>query len=259
MKRLIILILIYFTVVQSFGCAAWAAYDENPVPNMMAVIEPATAQTATCKNVPEQTRLMAAEGQVIPGVAIYSCNFGCDEATRLAKEGVYIGSNSIRNYIDLKGGNILLNAERDIVVGTWSGNIRVRAGAIAFIMASDKDIAIYDLLQTKPKQISVTVSKNRIFMKPERMLVLTEQEAKNFESLEVDCHRIAYRNVQPLDLNGQCEIIRGFGADFSVAEAVITIQPLRQLAISRNREDRATVQKMLKESVHFAANPKIVL
>jgi hypothetical protein len=239
MKRLTILALICFTVGQSFDCLASSASEDKLAPNMVSGAKPSS-------------------DSVISGVALFAYNLGGDEAKRLAKDGIFIGRNSVGNYIDLEGGNILLNPDKDIVIGTRLGDIKIRSGAIAFIMALDKDIVVYNLFQTQPKQVCVTVNKHKVFMEPEHMLVLTIQDAKDFENLKTDCHRIAYSNVQPLDLNGE-HITKGFVADFSVGAAVATIEPLKQLAASNNREDKTIIDKILKGSAHFATGPEKLL
>ncbi len=259
MQRLAILILLCFAVLQPSDEALCDTLEEKLPPDIVVVPAPSADQMAADKStIPEQSQSIETDTPSIPGAAIYACHIGYDEAKRLAKDGVYIGSRSMRNYIDFEGGNILLNPETDIVVGTRLGNIDVKSGAIAFIMHAGKDLVIYDLCQTKPKQISILVTKRRIYIEPGRMLVLTGQDVKDFENLEA-CHHIAYCNVQFFDLNAQHEIMKGFIADFSVSAAIIAIGPLRQLSVSKNREDKAIVEKILKGHGHFAIAPVNIL
>ncbi len=62
------------------------------------------------------------------------------EANRLAQEGVFIGTSSERNYIALESGNILLNPEKDIVIGTDEGKICIKSGAAVFVAKSDPGV-----------------------------------------------------------------------------------------------------------------------
>jgi hypothetical protein len=245
-----LLISLLLTAGQSVYLAACAESTEKP--EVVALAQPAPAQMKTFKNtVPEEPRLVQIDNQVIPGVTIYSANIGGDEASRLAKDGVFIGSNTAHNFIDLQGGNILLNPEKDIVVGSKLGKVFIGAGANVFIVNSGPDLVVYDLLQTKPKQVSVIVKVNkyRVPLEPGRMLVLTEQAVKNFEKLEIDCHRVTYHNPQTLNLRLQKEAVKAFAADFSIASAMVTIQPLKGLTLSSNKQDKLAVEKLVKGAV----------
>jgi hypothetical protein len=258
-----LIICLTLTVGQAVYLTARAQSIESPIPQMVAMAQPSAAQIATCKNaLKEESRLVEINNQFIPGVAFYAATISGDEARRLAKDGVIIGGNSGKNYIDLQDGNILLNPEQDIVVGTKSSKIFIGAGASVFVVNSGPDVVVYDLLQTKPKQVSVTVlvNKQKIILEPGRMCVLTGQDIKNFEKLEIDCHRVAYRNAQSLDLAGSKETVKGFAADFSIASAMVTIQPLKRLTISNNKQDNMTVDRLVKGAVllgDFASSPTL--
>lgn len=258
MKRLItqIFICLTLTVGQGSYSAVCAESDKMSAPNVVALAAPSTSAMATKKAVLEETRVI--DEQFIPGIAIYASNFGGDEANRLAQDGVYIGENSFGNYLDLKGGNILLNPKGDMVVGTRVGKIVIDAGAIVFLVDSGQDVVIYDLMQTKPKQVCTIINKRKTFIEPGRMLVLTNQEMKDFEKLEIDCHRVSYRNAQPLVVADKSGTTKVFAADFSIAAAMTAIQPLKRLTMSRNREDKLAVERMLKAAVvlgDFAVSP----
>ncbi len=248
------------TAVQAVYLAAFANSNEASTPDVVALAQPSPVQTGACKNaLQEETRFIEAQNQFVPGVAIYASSIGGDEANRLAKDGVFIGGNSVRDYIDLQGGNILISPDKDLTIATRSGNIHVGAGAVAFVIDSGEDTVVYDLLQTKPKQVVVTANKHSLAMEPGRMFVLTGQPIKDFEQLPVDCHRVSYRNVQPLNANSPSQTVKVFAADFSVASAMVTVEPLKRLTVSRNREDKIAVERMLKGAVllgDFSTSPQ---
>ncbi len=173
-----------------------------------------------------------AKNSLIPGTTIYGYNFGSDEAGRLAKDGVFIGNDSKNCYLDLAYGNILLHPEKDMVVCTGLSKIYVGADAMVFIIDSGPDLVVYDLQETRAKQVVVTTGKCKLVMEPGRLLVLTADNSKDFELLNVNCHSIPYKNVQRLNLPG--EPLNVFVADFSIASALNTIQPLKHLTISKH-------------------------
>lgn len=189
------------------------------------------------------------KNHLIPGAAIYASTPGGDEANRLAKDGVFIGTDSKSNYIDLANGNILLNPEKDITVGTHAGNIYVGAEATVFIIECGNDVVLYDLFQTKPKQVAVIVGIHKLVMHPGRMLVITRQNTDDFEKIALNCHSIAYSNAQPLNLHSQKDAITAFVANFSIPSALITIQPLKQLIASNNQQDKITLERLVRSSI----------
>ena len=161
----------------------------------------------------------------IPGTTIDGYSFGGDEANRLAKNNVFIGSDSKNNYLDLASGNVLLHPDKDMVVGTGTGKLHIGAGAVVFIIDSGNDLVVYNLKQTKVKQVAIITGKYKLFIEPGRLLVLTSKNSKNFELLTVNCHSISYQNAKKLDLPDAALNI--FTADFSIASAFDTIQPLK--------------------------------
>jgi len=217
---------------------------------LLATTQPAAATTAALQTTAAaETCLSDEQSGFLPGIEIDACRFGGDEANRLAREGILIGSNSKCNFIDLEHGNILLAPEKDIVIGTHQSKISIESGATVFVAEYGNDVIVYDLLQTKPKQVSVTVlaNKQKIILEPGRMLVVTGQNTDDFEKLEVYCHCVAYHNVKPLDLHNNT--VRAFVADFSIASAMVTIQPLKELTASNNRQDKLAVERLVKGAV----------
>ena len=238
------------TVGQAVYLGAYAN-DSSPAssPSIVALARPLPSTMAGYRAaLEEETRAVVQTGHVIPGVAIYAHNFGYDEASRLAKDGVLIGSESVDNYIDLDSGNILLTPDKDIVVNTHEGKIYIKAGATVFIAKSGNNVVVYDLMQTSPKQVSVAVKKHNLILEPGRMLVLTGHNIQDFEKLEDGCHCVAYRNAKPVLLNGNGSI-NAFLADFSIASAMVTIQPLQRLTVSNNKQDKLSVEKLVKAAV----------
>lgn len=236
------------TAGQSFYIAASAESNPAQAETLVAFAQPRSVTMANYKTaLEEETRLVEAQNHVIPGIAIYAHNFGGDEASRLAKDGVIIGSNSVDNYIDLQSGNVLLTPDKDIVVGTNKGKISIAAGATVFVSESNKDVVIYDLLQTKPKQVSIIVNKQKLVMEPGRMLVISGQNIDGFEKLEMNCHCVTYRNAKAVNMN--VNGVKTFLAEFSIASALVTIQPLQRLTVSSHKQDQIALERILKGAV----------
>jgi len=248
------LILICLILISGQGLSSSASANtidlSTSSPDVWALPQPSAAEMANAKNkLLKEVHDKTNEDQFIPGVAIYASSFSSDEANRLGREGISIGRLSSRDYLDFEGGNILLNPEKNVLVGTRSGDCHIGAGAIVFMVNSGEDLVIYDLLQTSPKQVYAIVNKQKIFMEPGRLLVLTNQNIEDFDKLPVDCHRVAYRNSQKLDIGRQSGNTKVFAADFSIASAMVTVQPLKRLTLSKNPQDKIDVQRILKGAV----------
>jgi hypothetical protein len=238
--------------VRSDSCA-------KPSEVLVALVQPQSSDLTTNKAAFEQeTRSIEEQNHVIPGVVIYAHNFGGDEANMLAQDGVLIGTKSADKYIDLQSGNVLLTPEKDIVVETNKGKISIAAGAMVFVSASSDDVVVYDLLQTKPKQVSMIVNKQKLDIEPGRMLVITIKDTSDFEKLDIHCHYVACRSVVSVELNSTA--IKAFMAEFSIASAMVAIEPLKELTVSGNQQDKLVMEKLVKGAVllgDFAASPVI--
>ncbi len=187
------------------------------------------------------------ETTFIDGITLYAQSCGSDEATRLAQENVYICDDSVRNYINLKKGNVLLMPDKDEVIGTNLGRINLGAQAQLFLIKTENELVIYDLFQTKPKQITVNINHQKIVLAPGSMLVLTGEKTQDFENLKINCHTIACSNVKKVDLD--TDKVKAFIANFSVASAITTVHPLMRLTQSNNRQDKLALEKLVRSIV----------
>jgi len=182
---------------------------------------------------------------IIPGTTISAFIFGEDEIDRLARDRVAIAKDSGNNYLNLQNGNILLTPDRDILVGTTESRIYIGSGATVFIMKSDTNVVVYDLIQTRPKQVSVVVNRQRLVMEPGIMFALTKQNIPSFENMKPNCRTVAYRQAQQVDLYGNVKV---FTANFSITSAMTNIQPLRRLAASPYKRDQLTMARLWKSA-----------
>jgi hypothetical protein len=86
------------------------------------------------------------------------------------------------------------------------------------------------------------------------MLVLARQNTSDFEKLDLDCHAVLYGNTKKISLpnngislkDGNERDMSVFAAKFSVSAAFLTIEPLRQLTASSNKQDKVLFEKILR-------------
>lgn len=237
-----------------FFCSSSCAIEERGMSKLkQGHVEYTEKQTHKLKaqqeNLPSTSSVV---GSIfIPGIAIYSYHFGADEAARLARGGVKIGENSTSSHLQLEEGNILLSPHKDIKVDTSECNVQIAPGASVFIMKSAGDTIVYDLAQSSPNEVVVEplleTNERRVNLEPGHMIVLTHENVPDFEQLKANCHSIAYCKTVKMLLNDQS--LFGYKANFSVASALVTVEPLKRLSISTYKNDKDAIEKLVKAAV----------
>ncbi|MBP9811053.1 hypothetical protein KBF38_22305, partial [bacterium] len=183
---------------------------------------------------------------LIEGSRTYVSNFDSSEQDRLAKEdiGVAVASTGGSNFT-LNDGNVLFAPDKDITVTTSMGKVFIPSGAMVFVMSSGGDVAIYDLHQTRQDAVHVVVDKKLVTLDPGRLLVLTNQQTRDFERVASRCRCIGYRNPKEEDINAD---IKAFGMDFSLPSIISNVVPLRQMMEATSGPDKIAMDKILKNS-----------
>ena len=183
----------------------------------------------------------------IPGAKSYGHVFDGTEISKLTSDGMKLNNAGSSNRLDIDKGNVLLSPDKEIVVGTHEGNVHILPGAIAFVMESGNDVVIYNLRQSAANQVTVGVGEDTLVLHPGSMMVLTRQHVNDFEDIDAECHMISYRGAYQLTLR-QKEI-KAFVAEFSIASAILAIQPLSKSIDSSNKTDAAMLAKIVKGAV----------
>lgn len=182
---------------------------------------------------------------LIEGSKTFADNFDQAELSRVSAENITVASNSGGTHFNLQDGNMLFASEKAITVETPLGTVHIPAGAIAFVMVQGPDVAVYDLHQSRQDATQVVTGKKLITLDPGRLLVLTEQQTRDFERVISRCRCIGYRNPREEDIN---ENIKAFAMDFSIPSIVSNVQPLRQMLGARSGPEKAAMDKILKNS-----------
>ncbi len=248
MKNAVILLSCLMLVAgQVFYMAGSANSNPRSSNNLLALAQPIAIRIPKCPiAVEQQDGSREQESQYIKGVTTYAHTFGDYEINWLANNGVIIGPESGNDFIDLESGNVLLNQEQDIVVSTREGKLYIGSKTTVFVCECGNTVVVFDLVQSKPNQIFVVVGKDRLTMKPGQMLVLTKDNINDFEKLEVTCQAVVHRNARPLNLDNG--VVNAFIANFSIPSALVMIQPLNRLIISKSKEDKLLLERLMKSA-----------
>src|SRR5277367_3273708 len=105
MFRLLV-ILLTIEITQCLYSETRAVNNSVPLKGTVTITQPAgeTPPANANENIGQQQQNLP-----IWGVELNACKITGDEAHRLAKEGILIGDDSEDNYINLEGGNVLIN------------------------------------------------------------------------------------------------------------------------------------------------------
>jgi hypothetical protein len=182
---------------------------------------------------------------LIHGVKTSASQFDSKEINRLSKSGVKLGSDTKDNFCNVDVGNIVFSPKEDILVGTHEAPIRIASGATVFVMENGHDVAIFDLDQNGPKQVSVQFDKQKFTLEPGRMLLLSRQSTKDFDHVVGEFKAIGYRNPKGYDING----IKVFEAEFSIPSVFTKVRPLKDLLTSGDKADQLSLQRIMKTAV----------
>jgi len=247
MKRLILLMsCLILAGGHTFSLAAYANFynvqfsDNTPITNAAS----ATAPVSECKDNATIITIPPPMLRCTVKTEINTSSIAADTNIRDKSENGFIATS---NCFNLDKGNILVSPDRDISINTYEGTVSIASGATIFVMASTQGIVVYDLNQTKPKQVSIVVNKHKLVMEPGLMLVLTRQKTKNFEELEANCHGVSYHRPEKIELQGGN--MTAFAAGFSISSALVRIIPLKQLVNSSERRDQLLLDKLIKSAV----------
>ena len=187
-----------------------------------------------------------AEGdELIHGIRTSASQFDSREIGKLTRQGVKFGPDSKSNYCNIDVGNVIFSPKQDIVVGTHEAPIYIASGATVFVMENGHDVAIFDLNQNKPREVSVVLGNKRFTLEPGHMLVLSRQSTRKFDELAGEFKAIGYRNTKGYDINN----IKAFVGEFSIPSAFTKVVPLKDMLTSNDQADQSTLQRIIKSAV----------
>ena len=93
----------------------------------------------------------------------------------------------------------LFYPDKIVSLNTPLGNVSVSPGAIVLINRLASSMVVYDLYQSKTKQVSITTNNHQFFMEPGYMLTLTSKSLSGCEQLGGSCSRIVHNEERELN------------------------------------------------------------
>jgi hypothetical protein len=158
---------------------------------------------------------------------------------------VTVGPQSQKNVFHLTSGNALFVPKKDILVLTDEGQIHINGGSVVLIMRPAPGIiSVYDLHDSGGKSIIVNTKGETLKLSPGHQVILTDQPSE-FAKIN-PCHSIGYRKAEQKNLRSG---FRAHSAEFSIASALVSVKPLKNMLLSNNKDDRKLAYQLLKDAV----------
>jgi hypothetical protein len=171
-------------------------------------------------------------------------SFNVNELNALAQNGIDFGPNSGGNFFDLTKGYVLFMPTSDIQVQTKEGIVTIPKGAVAWVMETGNDAAVYDMHDSMGAPVKVLVNNKEITLAPGKQLLLTRDGKASFDELNPG-GAIGTRNVHSKDMG---QGIKAYMADFTISGGMTSVSTIRSLLKSDNPEHQKTAHKMLKNA-----------
>lgn len=149
-------------------------------------------------------------------------------------------------FISINKGRIIFAPDKTIVVKVKEGQVIIPGGAVVMIDENSADSAIFDLHQTGKNGVKVVSEGKMIDLHPGRMLFLSKGSKSNFEEIDHDCKLIGYQNPVHKKLSDD---VTAFSMRFSIPSAIKKVQPFRKMMDSKDKNDRAVINKLLLNAV----------
>jgi len=146
-------------------------------------------------------------------------------------------------------GHVLFAPDKDIEVEVREGKVYIPKGAVAWIMETGADSAIYDMhdsLATGP--IRVVANNKTLTLGPGQQILLTRNMSATFAELNPGSV-VGYRNIRSAELGGG---IKSFVADFSIPHGLTNVSVINGLLRSPEPKHQKIVRQLLKNAAILA-------
>lgn len=195
-------------------------------------------------NLPLQGNITVEQLAEARGAIFSAAAFSTSELENLSNAGIQFGPKSGGNFFDLNKGYVLFMPTSDIKVQTKEGLVSIPKGAIAWIMETGNDAAVYDLHDSMNNPVTVLVNGKEMALSPGKQVLLTRDSKAAFEALNPGSN-IGTRNVSEKNMGMG---IKAYIADFTISGGMTNVTVMRNLLKSDNPEHLKAAHKMLKNA-----------
>lgn len=164
------------------------------------------------------------------------------DLVNLTREPVDVNFDPELAKYDLDGGHVLVRPEKPTTVTTDEGEITVGKGCVAVVLKTADGVTVLDLYDQHKSTVLVRTGDEVISMTPGMQVTLTKHPTKSLKELH-PAPFVGHRNLRQIRA---ADGTRVFMADYSMFSAVAHMKRIRDLAKSKNEEDRQLFAKIMK-------------
>ncbi|MBX9688230.1 MAG: hypothetical protein K2X27_16090, partial [Candidatus Obscuribacterales bacterium] len=167
-------------------------------------------------------------------------DFNAEEVTALSRQSILTGQSSGNSLLVLDRGTVLLAPRSDVQIKTKEGDVFISAGAVALVIETGNDVALYNLHDGRKDSVKFVSNKKSISLAPGNQLVLTRSGSKTFNDVNPG-PKLGYRNQSKYEFgNG----VTAFMAEFPLISLMMELN--RELKPQGKQEqDFATLRKKM--------------
>ncbi len=147
-----------------------------------------------------------------------------------------------RKTVKLTMGSVVLAPRVSTIVETPLGRVFVAPKSLVLIMAFRSGLAVYDLHDLHSGAVRLMTPERNICLHPGFSVLVSSENVGGFEQIN-PAQLFGYRNIRTAS-SGQGRQM--FTAEFSIMQALRTVQPVKQLIAGRNHRAQGLASEMLR-------------
>ena len=146
----------------------------------------------------------------------------------------------------LSRGSVVFAPLFDIELRTPLGRVKIGAHSVVLVMATGQSLAVYDLDDCARGAVSLQVGKDKqeVLLRPGFGAVVAQGQIADFSHIN-PAQLFGYRGIQSRKFEGEGNLSL-FTSEFSILQALATVQPLKQLVASKEDKAQHLTGHMLK-------------
>jgi hypothetical protein len=144
--------------------------------------------------------------------------------------------------IQLPVGHLIVSPHETTAVRMVEGDTHISPGSLAIMAELGADGAVLNLLDTRSGGVKIEVCGKVVSLPAGKELVMTKKLNAGFDDVN-PFPEIPYRNVREY---AATDTVKVFVCEFSIPEAIRTIEPIRQVLKSSRPMDRKLASKIIK-------------
>lgn len=190
-------------------------------------------------NVEKTALLTGAVSDSVQAVQVVSLSKAASDTTRVSDTS---------NHRTLDRGPLLLSPTENTVVDTAYGTVSVDMGSVVLIVATDNELAVYNLYDRRKNAVVMNYGSGYISISPARAVVLARSSIKSFSEAN-PAPFVAYRHLSSAEASREMTLHQ---AEFDFSSMVGGLPALKQLIAESTGSTKKTMERMLKTAAIVA-------